>query len=76
MQAISTKKMTIKQIESLPQIDEVVIDNSPSMRGDCYRVLIYIEDGWRASDGTSTLYGRTVKEAAQGIKDIERGEVV
>lgn len=65
--------MTIKQIEALPQIDSVEIDRSPSMRGEPYRVLIYLEEGYRSWDGTSTLYGATVAEAAKSIPRIEVG---
>ena len=70
--------MTKKQIEAHPYVDEVLIDNSRGMRGHCYRVLIYIktELGVVAEDGTSTLYGRNLKEAAKGLAEIRKGELV
>lgn len=69
--------MTKKQIESHPYVDCVDIDYSPSMKGDAYRVLIYIktELGVVAEDGTSTLHGATLKEAAKGLSKIKKGEL-
>ena len=67
--------MTIAQINARPEVCSrtgVSID-SRVPKGDCYRVLIYLDDGWVADDGTSTLYGATVREAAKGLKYVRRG---
>ena len=65
--------MTIAQINARPEVWDVIIQPR-APKGDCYRVLIYLEIGWRAEDRTSTLYGATVREAAKGLKFIERGD--
>jgi len=65
--------MTIAQIKARPEVWDVVIDPMVP-KGDCYKVLIYLETGYRAEDRTSTLYGATVREAAKGLKFVEVGD--
>jgi hypothetical protein len=65
--------MTIAQIKARPEVWDVVICPT-TPRGDCYKVLIYLETGYRAEDRTSTLYGATVREAAKGLKFVEVGD--
>lgn len=65
--------MTIAQIKARPEVWDVVIQPRVP-KGDCYRVLIYLNNGYRAEDHTSTLYGETVRKAAKGLKFVEVGE--
>jgi hypothetical protein len=67
---------TRAKLEADPRVDSVFVDESPFMRGESYRVLIYLADGYVAEDQTSTLYGRTIREAAQGLRGVTEGEPI
>ena len=60
---------TTKQVESDPRVDEV----QRQTRCDDYNVIIWLADGYVAEDGTSTLYGRTVREAARNLATVREG---
>jgi len=64
--------MTIAQIMERPEVWDVAVQPRVP-KGDCYRVLIYLNTGWVADDRTSTLYGATVREAAKGLKYVRKG---
>lgn len=62
--------MTTKQALAHPAVLE--IERNPGM--DDYTVMIYLKDGYVARDGTSTLYGATIREATSGLKHVKEGE--
>jgi hypothetical protein len=62
-----------KQIEAHPGVDEVMITRG-FYPGDG-QVIVYIAEGWRADDRTSTIFGEKLADVALGVACIERGEV-
>ena len=62
--------LTIKEVEADPRVDEV----QRQTRCDEYNVIIHLRDGYVAEDGTSTLYGRTVRNAAKGLAKVREGQ--
>ena len=63
---------TIKEVEADPRVDEI----QRQTRCDDCNVIIWLADGYVAEDGTSTLYGRTVRNAAKGLAKVREGEPV
>tara|TARA_R100000234_G_C4879662_1_gene126784 strand:+ start:94 stop:423 length:330 start_codon:yes stop_codon:yes gene_type:complete len=61
------KYQSQKAIEAHPGVDEVMIC--------CGQVIVYIAEGWRADDRTSTVVGEKLADVALGVACIERGEV-
>jgi hypothetical protein len=67
-------KWTRSNIEAHKAVHSITIKEGRVHRGDCYRVLIYLNDGWRGEDRTSTLYGSTLQEAGNNLAFIEKGD--
>ena len=67
-------KWTRSNIEAHKAVHSIDIKKGRVHRGDCYRVLIYLNDGWRGEDRTSTLYGSTLQEAGTNLAFIEEGD--
>ena len=65
---------TRSKIEAHKAVHSISIQEGRAYRGDCYRVLIYLNDGWRGEDRTSTLYGATLQEAGANLAFIEKGD--
>ena len=61
------KYRSSKLIEAHPGVDEVMIC--------CGQVIVYIAEGWRADDRTSTIVGEKLADVALGVACIEQGEV-
>lgn len=67
-------KWTRSNIEAHKAVHSITIKEGRVHRGDCYRVLIYLNDGYRGEDRTSTLYGSTLQEAGNNLAFIEKGD--